>query len=269
MTWPTFIGIGAQRAGTTWLYHCLAEHPQVFVSPTKELQFFNNHYDEGTGWYAAHFRDVGEERAIGEVSPNYLETAEAPQRIRQLLPDVRLFVSLRDPVSRALSAYNLFKDQRYAGVSFEQACGEGSPLVYDGLYALHLRRWFEHFDRDQLLVLIYDDIERHPQAVVQRLYEHIGVDADFVPPSISLRYNRAGGGYRRLQSIVKRLGLAPVARLAKQTPLGRVVRRSSGQTATAKTEQLDEDFMQSLRGRFRDDILKLQEMIGRDLSAWL
>ena len=117
---PTFIGIGAQRAGTTWAYNCLAEHPQVFMTRKKEQHFFYVNYSRGLDWYAAQFAGAGSAVARGEITPDYLYHPEALANIARDLPDARLFVILRNPIDRAVSAYALHA-QRYAGQSFAQA----------------------------------------------------------------------------------------------------------------------------------------------------
>lgn len=102
---PHFLGLGAQKAGTTTLHHWLATHPQVFVPPVKELHFFSLHHALGTSWYASHFGAALPGQLLGEITPYYLFHPMVPQRIAALLPHVRCIALLRDPVERALSHY--------------------------------------------------------------------------------------------------------------------------------------------------------------------
>ena len=117
---PTFIGIGAQRAGTTWAYNCLAEHPQVFMTAKKELHFFYAHYDRGLAWYEEQFAGAGAAKASGEISPDYMYNTDALDNIARDLPDVKLFAILRNPIDRAISAYAL-RHERNEGMSFGEA----------------------------------------------------------------------------------------------------------------------------------------------------
>ena len=103
---PDFIGLGAQKAGTSWLHACLYEHPDLYMPASKETHFFSNYYDKGTSWYEAHFRDSLPHQRVGEFSPTYLYHPDAPKRIYSYDPRVRLIICLREPVSRALSAYH-------------------------------------------------------------------------------------------------------------------------------------------------------------------
>ena len=66
---PNFIGIGAQRAATTWLYQCLKEHPEVYVPDVKEIHFFDENYDKPLAWYLSFFENAGGYRAVGVITP--------------------------------------------------------------------------------------------------------------------------------------------------------------------------------------------------------
>src|SRR5688500_16728544 len=144
---PTFVGIGAQRGGTTWIHRCLAEHPQVFVPEPKELQFFNRHFDRGLTWYEDRFRPRHGEICVGEISPNYMNSALAIDRMAEIVPNAKLFTILREPVQRAFSAYKLLRDQ-YKGLTFQEACSDGRSLVTLGLYAKHMSHVYSRFPRE-------------------------------------------------------------------------------------------------------------------------
>jgi len=110
---PTFLFIGAEKAGTTWFYARLKEHPDIFVPETKELHFFNKYNSNlekmdrfeklGLNYYQRFFQRYAGEKAIGEVCPMYLCDPCAPVRIRQTLPQVKLIACLRNPADRAYS----------------------------------------------------------------------------------------------------------------------------------------------------------------------
>ena len=99
MTLPTFLGIGAPKAGTTWLYNLLVEHPQVYVSQRlKEVSYFNRNYDRGQAWYESFFPGESEASAycaLGEVTPSYLHCEQCPERINMLLDNPKLIAILR------------------------------------------------------------------------------------------------------------------------------------------------------------------------------
>src|SRR5712691_3777957 len=91
---PNFIGIGAPKAGTTWLAKCLGEHPQVFMAAMKETEFWKlADAEQRLEEYAVHFKAADGARAVGEFSVRYLSLSGVPERIKHLLPQAKLIVS--------------------------------------------------------------------------------------------------------------------------------------------------------------------------------
>ena len=122
MNLPDFICIGVQRAGTTWLYECLKEHPEVFVPETKELHFFNDNYEKGIEFYSQYFEEADSvNQVIGELTPNYYHDIQALQRISQKLPNVKVILILREPIARAYSHYQLSLTNQCKNMTFDEA----------------------------------------------------------------------------------------------------------------------------------------------------
>ena len=265
---PNFIGIGAQRAGSTWLYACLREHPQVFVPPQKELHFFNAHFDRGLSWYEQQFAPAndGTYRAVGEITPGYLDHGLAISRIAALIPEAKLFVVLREPAQRAYSAYKLFSD-RYRDWSFIQACQRGQDLVRLGCYAQHLTRVFKHIPRKQVKIFLYEDLVDDPQTCLADLLRFLSVDPDFVPKNMTQRYNRVV--YPRAQALLARWRMSWAVDAVKKTPIAAWIRNQNpSRDQPAETPVIDQE-MASVRAMFYDDVRQLQTLINRDLSSWL
>lgn len=182
MTLPRFLGLGALKAGTTTVHTLLAHHPQIAL-PThrKEVMFFDRSWERGPAWYEAHFDHAGG-RTPGEISPNYLFDPAVPGRIAGLIPDARLFAVLREPVSRAFSQYVHFvREQRYRQ-PFETFLGEHPNAFERGLYAPQLRRFLDHFPREQLHVLHLEALIADPAPVTAALLAHLGVPVIPLPP---------------------------------------------------------------------------------------
>ena len=194
MTLPNFIGIGAPKSGTTWLTKCLSEHPDVFMAPMKETEFWKfTDAEQRLDEYAAHFRGARNERAIGEFSVRYLSLPHVPERVHRVLPRIRLIVALRNPIDQVYSNYwhlqrqnfNLH-DPKLAPQSIEEALEKHRDfLLAPARYAEHLERWYRHFAREQLLVILFDDIQSRPADVLHQLFAFLGVNPDFQPPSIA------------------------------------------------------------------------------------
>src|SRR5436190_128677 len=155
---PDFIGIGAQRTGTSWIYACLYEHPQICM-PRKEINFFSRdrNWSRGFEWYEGIFAECRPAAIAGEFSTSYLPDPETPTRIRHRYPEVRLIVSLRHPVDRAYSNYlnDIVAGEVLSGQGFQEALREHPEYVEAGRYAQHLRNYLDLFPREQLLVSIF------------------------------------------------------------------------------------------------------------------
>lgn len=216
---PDFIIIGGQKCGTTWLRYHLLQHPDVYV-PTKEAQFFNRQQNvaKGRGWYESRFRKAHSGQVVGDKSPDYLWTtsdgarnhiAGSHERIHEMYPDMRLVVTLRNPVNRAVSALNHFIRRGHITPLYgidellfgeKRSLIEGLGIIEKGFYARELRPYLERFDREQILVLIFEeDIVQAPRATLQRLYEFVGVD-----PTVSERVDL---GRKRGEHYLSLLGL--------------------------------------------------------------
>src|SRR4028119_313721 len=102
---PNFLYIGPDKAGSSWLHERLSLHPDIFLSPAKDLYYFDRYFERGPEWYAQFFRHATDEAIVGEVCQDYLFHPAAPERIASQLVEPRLMVTLRDPVERAFSSY--------------------------------------------------------------------------------------------------------------------------------------------------------------------
>jgi hypothetical protein len=262
---PTFIGIGAQRAGTTWAYNCLAQHPEVFMSEQKELHFFYAHYDRGMSWYEEQFAAAGGAIARGEISPDYMYSPDALRNIARDLPEVRLFLILRNPIDRAISAYVL-RDARNQGLSFGDACRRFPVLIERGMYCRHLDAVTALFPAERLKILFYDDLVARPGAFLDELFAFIGVRTGVRPAAMGTRYNRVI--YPGLQNALMRARLGWTIEALKRTGAGEWIRRRNAgeRRSSGIARQVDLEHLQAV---FADDVAELSRRLGRDLSGWL
>ncbi len=210
---PDFLVIGAQKAGTTSLGRFLQHHPDIFWVPRVEMHYFDRDYDRGLSWYRswfdrrsvieAHERRTGRPARVGEKTPAYLALPDGPARVAAVLPEVRLVVSLRDPVRRAYSQWSMNTRTGRESLSFVDAlaaeperlaavdlAGGVSGTAYlehgyamRGRYAEHLERWLAQFDRSQLFVFRSEDLYADPTTWTTRLLGHVGVDPSVVDGS--------------------------------------------------------------------------------------
>lgn len=191
---PQFLVIGAQKCGTSWLHHHLSSQPGIWMPPGKELEFFSyaSHLeDPGLNAYRAAFEPAGT-RIAGEATASYFWTlddspwcqpppgfqADIPGVVREHLgPELRLIVTLRDPVERALSAWGhyLVHGELDPDLPFREAARHGG-IVHMGFYGQHLKRWRSRFEADRLLVLFLEtDIRTRPAATLRRALAFLGI----------------------------------------------------------------------------------------------
>lgn len=261
---PTFLFIGGQRCASTWVHRALEQHAEVLIAPT-EVHFFDLNYDKGVQWYLDHFRPGPQHKAWGDKTPAYLTTPEAPQRVSELSPDARLICCLRNPIDRAYSLYNMRQFTRDLG-TFEEAL-ERDPRILDmGLWAEHLERWFDVFPREQMLVMLYDDLQADEPEYVRRIYAHIGVDPDFKPQVLGKKVNAAL--FPRLRHTLRRMGMEPAVRAVGRSWIGGTIRRWNHARSARTSKPMSPATRARLIEYYRRPNRRLEELLGTDLAAW-
>lgn len=187
ITTPTFLGIGAPRCGTTWLHVLLDSHPQVYVpKQRKEIGYFSRYYHKGLDWYCSYFPSPDEAnnwKAIGEVTPDYLYSPQSPARIRELETITRLIVILRDPVTRLESSYhNMVANHGFKG-SINEYLERYPEHLDQSLYSDYLDRYLTEFERDQILILVFERAVADVDSTKQQLAEFLSIDPGLFPPA--------------------------------------------------------------------------------------
>ncbi|PQJ35066.1 hypothetical protein BSZ35_11090 [Salinibacter sp. 10B] len=188
MTLPTFLICGAHKAGTTALYKFLDQHPGVLMSEPKETDFFGRHYNRGWEWFASHFEGYEGQDAVGEASSMTMASEEAPERIAERLPNVKLIFLLRNPIRRAYSHYyyHLYTGKATTPASFGEVIRDQNSEFRDeiirlGRYDRQIPRFDDYFNRDQMTIILQEDLQSETTSVVENVYRFIGVDPDFDP----------------------------------------------------------------------------------------
>ena len=240
---PDFLCIGAQKAGTTWLYKKLGAHPQVVFPGPKEVHFWDEFYARGLDWYRSLYEHVGACKA-GDITPAYAILPKSKIRqIYELNSAVPIVFIMRNPLERAWSLALMNLKQ------LESCTFEGQSLRPDHMaddffrwqmqlkgsrrrsdYYSCLSNWFEVFPRDQFLIMDYADLSERPRVLLEEVSNHIGVSETFWGEQEDGFFNEkvfSGGGY----------------------PLRRSLR----------------SFAVDL---YRDEIDRLSELLGKDYSGW-
>jgi len=271
---PEFIFIGPDKSGSTWIYDVLDWHPQVYVAPSKELEFFDHYYHRGLDWYLGYFQGAGDvQRVVGEVCHNYLFSAQACARIHQDFPRMKLMVCLREPVARAFSAYlYMIKQGRLSG-SFADAVDHMDELIDHGCYARHLQPYFEKFGREQIHIALFDDLQSDPSVFANEMFAFLGVDVLGLPEALrgkSLPASRprsllAAKLAKQTALLIRALGLPRLVTKIKTLPL--VQQTLYKEYDPENKPRPDAQTVARLRSVFSEDIKQLDEWFGLDLAA--
>jgi hypothetical protein len=316
-----FFVVGAAKAGTTALFQLIRTHPQLCLPEDKELPYFvaprHSYYSSPAEFYADALGHCEEGQLRGTVTPQYLygallgpqaqglgraESSEKtiPSRIRTAYPEARLIAILRDPVARARSHHRMSTMRGFERRRFDRAIDEllepgalaGSRAhptetngyVVLGEYGRLLGGYFDVFEREQLLVLCQDELERDPAAVCAKVFSFLGVDPGFRPPNLGRRYHE-GGSRRRLawldltswqlaagrSTVLKRFW----QRLPRSLRM-RVLRRYNRASqrlffwnrvpvdAAADPDPVSVETLAALRSHYREDEETLRGLLGTD-----
>jgi hypothetical protein len=290
---PNFFLIGAAKSGTTALFDLLAQHPQVFTPLVKEPRFFNNdaNYSRGVDWYIkTYFKDAGKFTARGEATPHYLFWGEkVVTRILQTYDptEIKIVAIFRDPVKRAYSQYWMHVQGGIEHLSFRDALAaedqrltemhqelEPAGLVkyayyQGGCYATLLQPYLQKFPRQQLHLMLQEDLKTDFLTSMHRLTEFLGIQTDFkfqqvvsnpaYVPRIQNRY------FLRLSPIYKKLVF--VLPESSRYQLRNWVLKANRRPIS--NPPIDRDVEHFLRGRYHDEIKQLETILDRDLSLWI
>ena len=254
---PDFVIVGATKSATTWLQRNLQQHAAVFM-PGTETHYFSWYFDRGPAWYGTFFAPAAAHQLVGEKSTSYLDHPEAAQRLREALPEVRLILQLRNPIERVWAHYRTefrrgeISDDVDLHLRADRA--EGERLRAGGLYFRHVSRFFELFSREQLCVTLYDDLDREPASVLNRVRAHVGLASVAAPPIEPV----GNAGEVEPGGLIKPLGDGARRR-----------RTGSAPARSARYPELSDAIRDGLRSYYEDDVRALSQLLDRDLSSWL
>lgn len=305
MTLPNFLIIGAAKGGTTSLYAYLRQHPEVFMSVPKEPTFFGNEgtdglfngpHDEDRAYhsrvitniddYSALFRNVTDQKAIGEASVYSLYLPKAPEQIKKYIPNAVMFAVLRNPADRAYSAYLHVVRQAREKLPFadslqrepERIRQNWNPLWHFktmGFYYEQVKRFYDTFGRNRVHVYLYEDFHKDPLRIIHEVLDILGLGTSF-QPDMSRRYKQSY--VPKYPGIEKFLHQSKIkVQFAKQhwpTHLRWRARHLESfidwiaQPNRIAPPPIPQDVRAALLDEYRDDILRLGDLLQRDLSHW-
>jgi hypothetical protein len=295
---PNFIVVGAPKAGTTSLYYYLKQHPQIYLPSQKELHFFTYRIlieksagpgDESSlkkicsslSEYCEYYRNVTDEKAIGEVSPSYLYHSGVSETILQTLGNIKIVICLRNPIDRAYSNYLhklgngfeplTFKDALLAEDS-RKAGGWGDFWLYSehSLYYEKVKKYLSVFGDENVHFVLTENMKENMVRELEVLYEFLDVEQSFVADTSTIwnksfypKSMKAFQLFNRpsfLKDVIKHIIPSSVVQSMKK--VGNVLNSSS--TTEVKEEEFDYLYIV-----FKDDVNKLGRLMNHDFSFWL
>lgn len=201
---PDFVIIGAQKGGTSFLYHLLTLHALVEPAARKELHFFDNPelFDHGAEWYRRCFprpsSKDGQRSITGEATPYYLFDPPVAKRMAQIVPKARLIALLRNPIDRAYSHYQMQVKRGTEPRTFEEAIEQQhSSYLSRGIYVDQLLRWFEFFGKEQMLILKSEDFFKRPVETLKVVLTFLDLP-DWQPEASELQQRQHSGTYKQI-----------------------------------------------------------------------
>ncbi len=269
---PNVIAVGVGRSGTTWLHEVLVGHVGLPYG-VKETDFFLRNYGNGIDWYKSFFRRCAPTAPIVEICPTYFSSAEARQRMKLHIPDCRIICTFREPVERAYSHYKLMRHNVWTRASFEEVIARSREIAEMNQYVFNLSGWQETFGREHVLICLYDDLEHDPQGYLDAVCNFIGIPRFSIERSVaSSRFNsfptaprnrRLAQNARHVRDRLRRHRAYWLDRLLEQAGVWRFC-FDGGETFPPLEAELEK----RLKQRFLPEVEALEELIGRDLSAW-
>jgi len=272
------VHLGPQKSATTWLYECFKEHPELACNESSDsIHYYSMQFHRGEEWYVAQFENKPAVSARVDMSTEYIRCPLTPTRIAHDAPDSLLIMCMRHPIERAFSHYWHEKKKRRFDFRFEEVLDNYDLFanwVEPGLYGMHLERWLAEFSRDQLLVQEFSKLQENPASFLEEALQFIGVDSAFKPHALTRKVNvarpersiREKRWRNRITEVLRHMG---VMEQVKKTKLVRRQREKKFKTGRQEyLSQTDPKILKELEQVIEPDIIKLEQLLGVDLSHW-
>ncbi|SMO68129.1 sulfotransferase domain-containing protein [Fodinibius sediminis] len=270
---PDFIIIGAMKSGTSSLFHYLQLHPEVGMSAIKEVDFFiaENNYGKGVDWYRSQF--TGNFSKYGEASPNYSKAhyfAGVPQRMHDLLPDVKLIYLVRDPIERIISHYthNYSEGREHRTIEEALETLSDNHYVMCSKYFWQLNHFMEYYQGAQILVMPSRELKYERHSALQRVFAFVGVDEMFYDPAYEEQKHQSSQKRRkgRLSRLVLESPLIKTLKYYIPDAIKDPIKKATRPEITKPT--LRPELRDKLREYLQPDVEKLQAFTGYSFSSW-
>lgn len=274
-TLPNFLIIGSMKSGTTSLYQYLRTHPNIYMPKYKEPQFFSDDdiFAKGRQWYENLFKSGHKDQIKGEASTNYTKYpvySGVPERIGDMLPNVKLIYIVRSPVNRMYSHY--VHNYYYARETrdLKTALLEDPHYLNVSKYYMQIEQYRKVFPKEQLKVILLDDLQSNPDKVVKETFSFIGVDPGFKPHNLTVISHRTSEKKGRDNKVMRTIKKLPFyhdisSGLSSKTKarLNRFLKNK-----VPEPDKMSESLIRELEALVVDDTRQLSDYLSRKLDFW-
>jgi hypothetical protein len=190
---PNFIFAGAPKSASSTLFEYIKQHPDIYMCPIKEPFFFDFNYEKGIDWDQNLFIDYQGQKIIGEATVWYMRWKSVPQRIYEIIPNVKFLFVLRNPIDRAFSNYQMdlqggkyTPEQTFSYVIRNEAKDSSidRTIVSAGFYYQHIKNFEQYFNRENFLFILYEELKRDIRLVEKKIYDFLEVDSNFAASGV-------------------------------------------------------------------------------------
>jgi hypothetical protein len=272
---PDFICVGPGRAGTSWLYEVLLEHPQICMAKNiKETQFFDRYFDNGLKWYQTFFADCEPAKIMGEISNRYIFDDQVATRIKNTIPSCKIIICLRNPYDRIQSVYTFKLREGSLNCSFMEALHTMPQLITENHYHSLVEPYFRLFGRENIFLLFFDDIVNNPGDLCNDLFNFLGINGNFRPSALNRVVNQAivprfpfvSRATKNTARLMRTMGLYRLLTSAKRSHF---IKRLLFKNFNFRSEKIMTQEAKALIQRsVQPEIDQLQKLIGRKLRHW-
>ena len=281
--WPNLFIVGAPKAGTSSLYVYLSHIPGIFMPKIKEPNYFsiktirwdtfvNPIRDKSK--YLALFKNVKDEKIIGEASPSYLSDSDVPKLIHEVSPHSRIIIILRDPVERTFSHYlmlirvgrlkGLFHDELKKSLKLVRVYHTRSLRLETGLYAEDVQRYIDIFGRSKVKIIIFEEFIKVPKKTMMEILLFLGIDNE-LDNFEGETYNKFGVARGAIAQFI--LGNRTIRRMSERI-ISPSVRRLLREQILLKKQpkpKMDQEDRDILIKFYKEDVKNLEKILGRSL----
>ena len=269
-----FLVIANKRSGSSWLNRNLSEHPDIFMTEQKGVHFFDLHFEEGLDFYSRYFQNANINQLKGETEHSYFWDDLVPERIHSTLGTIPMLLTLRQPVDRAWSYFQLRRRFQPNNTDdfedcFMSSMKQNENMFAWGLYGQQLQKYLNYFPPEVFHYIRFDDIIEQPLRTIQDAYRFLKLDPSFVPPSVDKKWMPATNIGAQVPEVLRYMCYTSLFSDLTRRVLRKIGFKNIVVYRAYSPPPLCETLKRDLTIHYDEDIELLMKLTGLDFSSWL